>query len=103
PCASPVGDPVGRVGVLLDLEDEVARVDRVDLPAAHRIESPEATETLFTHSSAVSAATALANLARFTPGLSPTKSDAPGTDCATYQFSGLDSPPREGATDAGGW
>ena len=48
-------------------------------------------------------ATAFAKLARLTPGLSPTKSDAPGTDCATYQFSVFDSPPSAAATDAGGW
>ena len=31
--AAPVVEAVGGVGVLLDLEDQVARVDRVDLPA----------------------------------------------------------------------
>ena len=45
----------------------------------------------------------MAKRALLTPGFSPTKSDAPGTDCATYQFSVLDSPPSEGATAAGGW
>ena len=34
--AAPVVDPVGGVGILLDLEDQVAAVDRVQLPAAYQ-------------------------------------------------------------------
>src|SRR5271166_794623 len=72
-------------------------------PLRTRIESPAATDNLLTQSSAVPMATAFAKPALSTPGLSPTKSDAPGTDCATYQFSVLGSPPSDGATAAGGW
>src|SRR5580658_2504755 len=71
-------------------------------PLRTSTESPDATETLLTHFSAVPAATALANFARVTPGLRPTKSEAPGAECATYQFSVFGSPPRDCATDAGG-
>jgi hypothetical protein len=44
----------------------------------------------------------LVNAARVTPAFSPTKSDAPGAEWATYQFSVFGSPPRDGATAAGG-
>jgi hypothetical protein len=72
-------------------------------PLCTSMESPAATETLLTHFSAVPLATAFANFARVTPFLRPTKSEAPGAEWATYQFSVFGSPPRDDATDAGGW
>jgi hypothetical protein len=72
-------------------------------PLSTKTESPDATETLFTQSSAVPAETAFSKAARVTPAFSPTKREAPGTECATYQFSALASPPSALATSAGGW
>src|SRR5271166_3224376 len=71
-------------------------------PLRTSTESPDATEIRLTHDSAVPSATAFVKPAGVTPGLSPTKSDAPGAECATYQFSVFGSPPRPAATAAGG-
>ncbi len=72
-------------------------------PLRTRIESPAATETLLTQRPRRSRRRGPSRRPRGSrPRLSPTKSEAPGAECATYQFSVLGSPPSSFATAAGG-